>query len=87
MLPQPASIDLYAKRLNLTTVTSDDFIQLQKDGHRTQSKLHDGIFHPFNGWFAQNGVSSIVGYVLWGFNLVPSWLFMVAVSMLSRTMM
>lgn len=87
MLPPPASIDLWAKRLNMTTVTSDDFVQLQKDGYKQQAKLHDGIFHPFNGWFAQNGLSTIVGYVLWGFNLVPSWLFMVVVSMLSRTMM
>jgi hypothetical protein len=87
MLPPPASINLWAKRLNMTTVTSDDFVQLHTNGYKETSKLHDGIFHPFNGWFAQNGLSTIVGYVLWGFNLVPSWLFMVVVSMLSRTMM
>ncbi|KAI1843083.1 hypothetical protein JX265_005136 [Neoarthrinium moseri] len=87
MLPPPAEINLYAKRFNLTTVTSDDFAQLQKEGHKTNAKLHDGIFHPINGWFAQNGVQTPVGYVLWFFNLVPSWLFMVVVSMVSRTMM
>ncbi|KAF3013196.1 hypothetical protein E8E14_003699 [Neopestalotiopsis sp. 37M] len=87
MLPPPASIDLWAKRFNMTTVTSDDFVKLQQDGYKEQAKLHDGIFHPFNGWFAQNGLSTIVGYVLWFFNLIPSWLFMVCVSMLSRTMM
>lgn len=87
MLPQPAPINVWAQRLNHTTATSDDIVKLQKGAYKETAKLHDGLFHPFNGFFAQNGLSMVVGYILWGFNAVPSWLFMVGVSMLSRTFM
>lgn len=87
MLPAPAPIDIWAKRLNYTTTTSEDIFKLHQDGYKEQAKLHDGMFHPFNGWFAQNGVATPVGYVLWFFNLVPSWAFMIGISMLSRSMM
>ncbi|ORY60109.1 uncharacterized protein BCR38DRAFT_488295 [Pseudomassariella vexata] len=87
MLPEPAEINIWSKRLNFTTTTSDDIVQLQQDGFKEKAKLHDGMFHPFNGSLAKNGLSIPVGYVLWGFNLIPSWLFMIVVSMLSRTMM
>ncbi|KAI5925497.1 hypothetical protein F4810DRAFT_54017 [Camillea tinctor] len=87
MLPEPAPINIWTKRLNMTTVTSDDFIELQKNDYKTAAKLHDGSFHPFNGQVAQYGASIPVGYVLWFFNLLPSWMFMIIVSMFSRSMM
>jgi hypothetical protein len=87
MLPPPALINIWAKRFNLTTTTSEDIVAFQKGDYKVESKLHEGIFHPINGWFAQNGLSTPVGYALWAFNMVPSWLFMVVVSMLSRRMM
>ncbi|KAI0541718.1 hypothetical protein GGR58DRAFT_413010 [Xylaria digitata] len=87
MLPEPSPISIFTKRLNLTTVISDDLIQLQKDGYRTVAKEHDGIFHPFNGPLAQNGLSVPAGYVLWAFGLLPSWAFMILVSLFSRRMM
>jgi hypothetical protein len=87
MLPAPAPIEIWAKRLNYTTTTSEDIVTLQKEGVKDKAKLHDGMFHPFNGWFAQNGLSIPVGYVLYVFNLIPSWAFMIGVSMLSRSMM
>ncbi|KAI0401363.1 hypothetical protein F4802DRAFT_429327 [Xylaria palmicola] len=87
MLPEPAPITIFTKRLNLTTTTSDDLVQLQKDGYKTVAKEHDGVFHPFNGPLAQNGLSIPVGYILWVFSVIPSWLFMVVVSLFSRRMM
>ncbi|TGJ87270.1 hypothetical protein E0Z10_g1430 [Xylaria hypoxylon] len=87
MLPEPSPISIFSKRLNLTTVTSDDFIQLQKDGYKTGATEHDGIFHPFNGPLAQNGLSIPAGYLLWAFGLIPSWAFMILVSLFSRRMM
>ncbi|KAF2964815.1 hypothetical protein GQX73_g8762 [Xylaria multiplex] len=87
MLPEPSPISIFTKRLNLTTVTSDDLIQIQKDGYRAVAKEHDGLFHPFNGPLAQNGLSVPVGYVLWAFGLLPSWAFMIIVSLFSRRMM
>ncbi|RWA03553.1 hypothetical protein EKO27_g11553 [Xylaria grammica] len=87
MLPEPSPINIFTRRLNLTTTTSDDLLQLQKDGVKTGAKEHDGVFHPFNGPLAQNGLSIPAGYVLWAFGLLPSWAFMILVSLFSRRMM
>jgi hypothetical protein len=87
MLPQPAPINIWGYRVNFTTATSDDFVKLQKGKYKEVATLHDGMFHPFNGFFAQNGLTMPVGYALWFFQAVPSWLFMIVVSMVSRSMM
>ncbi|KAI1432158.1 hypothetical protein GGR50DRAFT_627248 [Xylaria sp. CBS 124048] len=87
MLPKPSSIRIFTKRLNATTTTSDDLVQLQNGGYKTLSHEHDNFFHPFNGVLAQNGLSIPVGYLLWGFGLIPSWAFMIFVSFFSRRMM
>ena len=49
--------------------------------------LYEGYFHPFDGQLAQFGLNKAVGYVLYGIGLVPSWAFMIVVSMVSRTIM
>ncbi|KAI1179620.1 hypothetical protein F4777DRAFT_438773 [Nemania sp. FL0916] len=87
MLPEPSPISIFTKRLNLTTTTSDDLIQLHKDGYRTVAREHDGLFHPFNGALAQYGLSIPAGWILWGFGLLPSWAFMILISLFSRRMM
>ncbi|KAI1257311.1 hypothetical protein MGN70_000351 [Eutypa lata] len=87
MLPAPAPINIWTKRFNMTTVTSDDFVQLHQDGFKSSAHLHDGFFHPYNGKLAEFGLSTAVGYALWIMNAIPSWAFMVGVSMLSRSMM
>ncbi|KAI0484400.1 hypothetical protein GGR56DRAFT_23868 [Xylariaceae sp. FL0804] len=87
MLPEPSPINIYTKWLNFTTTTSDDLIELQKSDYKSELKLHDGMFHPFNGPLAQNKLSTPVGYIIWAFNILPSWAFMVIISMVSRSMM
>ncbi|KAK5631321.1 hypothetical protein RRF57_007035 [Xylaria bambusicola] len=87
MLPEPSHINIYTKRLNLTTTTSEDLVKLHADGYKTVAKEHDGIFHPFNGPLAQNGLSVPAGYTLWAFSLLPSWAFMILISLFSRRMM
>jgi hypothetical protein len=87
MLPEPSPINIFTKRLNLTTTTSDDLVQLQKDGYKTVAREHDGLFHPFKGPLARNGLSIPAGWVLWGFGLLPSWAFMIMISLASRRMM
>lgn len=85
MLPPPAEINIYKKRLNLTTVTSDELVSLQ--GKKDQFKVEDSIWHPFNGKLAELGVSVPFAYFLWIFNLLPSWAFMLIISFFSRSMM
>ncbi|KAJ9138658.1 Peptidyl-tRNA hydrolase [Pleurostoma richardsiae] len=90
MLPQPAPIDVYVRRLNLTTTDSKTITDLHKSfkaGDKSSFKLHDGYFHPFNGPLAQNGLAVPVAWGLWLLNAVPSWAMMIGVSFLSRTMM
>jgi len=86
MLPEPAPIEIYKKRLNLTTVTSDDLVALQGK-HKTEFKLEESFWHPFNGKAAELGLSVPFAYFLWGFNLLPSWAFMLIISFFSRSMM
>lgn len=88
MLPEPALIDIYMKRMNMTTTTPDDFVELYKTrADKSQFYKKDGYFHPFDGELAKYGVSVPVAYVLWGLSVVPSWTMMLMVSFLSRTMM
>ncbi|UKZ77281.1 hypothetical protein TrVFT333_005001 [Trichoderma virens FT-333] len=86
MLPKPAPIDIYKKRLNLTTVTTDEIVQLQEAGTKEEFTLLESFWHPFNGKAAELGLSIPLGYLLWAFNLVPQWAFMLIVSFASRSM-
>ncbi|KAL3960285.1 hypothetical protein ACCO45_005402 [Purpureocillium lilacinum] len=85
--PAPAQIDIYKKRLNFTTTASSDLVAASKskEGHGWV-KL-DSWFHPFEGKAAELGLAVPWGYLVWGFNLVPNWLFMILVSFISRSMM
>ncbi|RTE81451.1 hypothetical protein BHE90_003990 [Fusarium euwallaceae] len=87
LLPKPAPVEVYKKRLNLTTTTSDDLVALQASGNKEDFILIDGWFHPFNGKAAETGLAVPFGYVMWAFGLIPNWLFMLLVSFGSRTMM
>ncbi|KAH6606722.1 hypothetical protein Trco_005875 [Trichoderma cornu-damae] len=87
MLPEPAAIDIYKKRLNLTAVTTEDIVKLHKAGNKQDFILLDSWFHPFNGKASELGLSVPFGYLLWVFNLLPNWMFMLIVSFASRSMM
>ncbi|TDZ67300.1 hypothetical protein CTRI78_v002995 [Colletotrichum trifolii] len=87
MLPAGSEVDIWRKRLNVTTTTSDDIVDLWKKGNKEDWVLTENIFHPFNSWVAKNGLSIPVGYFFWAFNLMPNWLFMLLISFGSRTLM
>jgi hypothetical protein len=89
MLPPPAPIDIYSRRLNLTTTTSKELIDLNNNPAKygEDFKPLDSVFHPFDGWFAKNSLLIPMGYVLWGMSVVPNWAFMLIVSFISRSMM
>ncbi|KAF7534654.1 hypothetical protein G7Z17_g13333 [Cylindrodendrum hubeiense] len=88
MLPSPAPIDIYKKRLNMTTTTSEDLVNLFETGSKDEFKLLEaGWFHPFQGKAVEFGIAVPFGYVMWAFGLIPNWMFMLVVSFVSRTMM
>ncbi|KAK5997234.1 hypothetical protein PT974_02588 [Cladobotryum mycophilum] len=76
-----------SRRFNLTTVTTEELLKLQASGTREEFTLLDSWFHPFNGKITELGLSVPFGYTVWVFNLIPQWLFMLIVSLVSRTMM
>ena len=85
--PPPGDVDVYRKRLNLTSTTTDDFLALWEAGTKEEWTRVSGAFHPFTGWLAQRGLATPFGYVMWALNILPQWVFMLLVSMLSRTFM
>ncbi|KAL7903260.1 hypothetical protein HDV63DRAFT_117694 [Trichoderma sp. SZMC 28014] len=87
MLPEPAPIDIYKTRLNLTTVTSDDIVKLHEAGNKDSFTLVDSWFHPFNGQAVELGLAIPLGYLMWFFGLLPNWAFMLIISFASRSFM
>jgi hypothetical protein len=87
MLPPPAAIDIYKLRLNRTTVTSDQLMNIHTEGAKNKLKLYESIFHPFNGKAVELGLAVPFGWLCWVTNLIPSWLLMLTVSGGTRYMM
>ncbi|EFW99445.1 peptidyl-tRNA hydrolase [Grosmannia clavigera kw1407] len=85
LLPQPAKTDIYTKRLNLTTTTSNTIQELYEGHSKEGFELLDSYFHPLDGALATYGIAVPVGYVLWVFGVVPSWMMMLLISFGSRT--
>lgn len=87
MLPPPAEIVIHIRRLNHTTITPENIIELIDNGKEEKMKVHQGAFHPFNGWISKNQLSLPVGCVLWALNVLPNWVFMLLISFFSRSFM
>lgn len=86
MLPPPANITIHIRRLNLTTTTSEDIIEIYDHG-KENIKVHEGSFHPFQGWTHTYGLAMPWAYAVWALNAVPNWAFMVFLSFVSRSFM
>lgn len=87
MKAAPAPIDIRVKGLNISDTTVTTFTNLHSAEAKNAIPVYDGLFHPFDGAFAKYGVAVPIGYLFWVFAVVPSWMFMIGISFLSRTMM
>jgi hypothetical protein len=85
--PRPALNDLRIMGLNATSTTVKTFTDLRSTQSYKSKDLYEGYFHPLDGMFAQLGVAKYVGYFFWCFTIIPSWLFMILVSLASRSIM
>lgn len=83
----PAPVDIRLVSLNTTTTTVRTFTDLHTTQSWKEKPLYEGYFHPFDGPIAQFGLAVPIGYVLWALAVVPSWMFMIGISFLSRTFM
>ncbi|KAH8599128.1 hypothetical protein B0O99DRAFT_591006 [Bisporella sp. PMI_857] len=83
----PAPVDIRSIYLNTTTTNIKTFTDLHASKSWKDTPLRDGWFHPFNGPLAEYGLAVPLGYVLWVFATVPSWVFMIGISFISRNIM
>ncbi|CAI6257531.1 unnamed protein product [Periconia digitata] len=73
--------------LNRTSTTTDTLKKLVLDNELENVVPYEGYFHPFNGPLQQYGLAVPLAYVIWGFSKMPSWLPMILISFMSRTIM
>lgn len=83
----PAPVDVRTIYMNSTTTDVKTFTDLHSSRSWKEKPLYEGYFHPFDGPLAQFGLAVPLGYLFWVFAVVPSWLFMIAISFISRNIM
>lgn len=93
LLPQPLpdqttpATTLRTRNLNMTAVTATELASLHLEDKWKNISVYEGWWHPFDGPLAKYGLTVPAGYVIWAFSQVPSWMFMIGISFLSRTVM
>ncbi|OJJ70918.1 hypothetical protein ASPBRDRAFT_43790 [Aspergillus brasiliensis CBS 101740] len=78
---------LHTVYLNSTTVTPETIYKVHSEKVYETTPAYEGALHPTDGWLAQNNLLLPLGYVIYGFSAIPSWLFMIGISFFSRTFM
>jgi len=78
---------IYYIPLNRTSVTSSEIAAISTKSTYKNVEPYEGIWHPFTGLIAQYQLGVPIGYVLWGFSKMPSWLPMIMISFFSRSFM
>lgn len=73
--------------LNMTSTTAEDLLHIHSQKTYETAPVYDSFFHPFDGLLAKNGIAVPVGYVVAGFSLVPTWVYMIVISFVSRNFM
>ncbi|KAF2470648.1 uncharacterized protein BDR25DRAFT_225292 [Lindgomyces ingoldianus] len=73
--------------LNRTSVTGPQLTKLVTNKEYENTAPYEGPWHPFTGLLQQYNLAIPVGYVLWGFSKMPSWLPMILISFMSRSFM
>lgn len=84
--PKPATTVRYIP-LNRTTVTALEIAELHTKEKYKETEPFEGAFHPFDGWLERTGINLPFAYFMWGLSKVPTWVPIVIVSFISRTVM
>lgn len=93
LLPQPLPdqttppTTVRAISLNRTSITAPEIASIHLEEKYQDKPAYEGFWHPFDGPLAKAGLLDPAGYVLWGFGKIPSWAFMITISMVSRQIM
>lgn len=73
--------------LNTTTTTAQKIVQIHTQKTYEKRPVYEGAFHPFDGYLAKLYLNKPAGYAIFAFSQIPSWAFMIGISMFSRNMM
>ena len=73
--------------LNTTTSTAQEIVQIHTQKAYEKRPVYDGAFHPFDGYLAKLYLNIPAGYAIFAFSMIPSWAFMIVISMFSRNIM
>lgn len=78
---------IHIMTLNTTTTTAADIVAIHAQKKYLDRPLYEGAFHPWDGYLVKACLNVPIGYILFGFALIPSWAFMLLISLASRTIM
>ncbi|KAK2625838.1 hypothetical protein QTJ16_005150 [Diplocarpon rosae] len=84
---KPAPVIQRSMSLNVTTTEVSTFTDLLSTQSYKSYPAYEGVFHPFDGFFARNGLAVPLGYFFWAFGAIPNWVVMIGISFLSRSFM
>ena len=93
LLPQPLAdqstpaTTCRAISVNRTTITAPEIAAIHLQEKYKETEPYEGFWHPFDGPLAKFGLNVPAGWVIWGFSQIPSWAFMILVSVASRSFM
>lgn len=73
--------------LSMNATTVQDIVKVHTEKAYSKVAPYEGAFHPIDGQLAKLGLLTPLGYVMWGFGVVPSWIFMIGISFISRNIM
>ncbi|KAL9106415.1 MAG: hypothetical protein Q9227_008557 [Pyrenula ochraceoflavens] len=82
-----APTTLHIVPLKTNDTSTQDIVKIHSEKTYTKVPAYEGMFHPIDGALAKTGLLVPLGYVFYGFSAVPSWMFMIGISFLSRTIM
>lgn len=87
MTPEPAPVSIHVQTFNSSTITANDFVELHTSNSWKERPEYEGFYHPFNGDATKYGLDLATGWLIWSFNILPNWAFMILLSFASRSMM
>ena len=82
--PEPQPVTVTLPKFNTSSVNAADLVKIHATKSWKQTAPYNGTFHPFDGEVAKYGLAEPIGWFLWVFNVLPSWMVMLLVSFVSR---
>ena len=73
--------------LRFNETRAQDMVALHTGKKYEDGLVYEGYFQPFDGLLKQYNVNKVAGYIFFAVGLLPSWAYMLVISMITRTVM